>query len=158
MLPAMFESQIARLLEAYPAIYLACHRRHVRDDETGEIVTAHQASILDHLDPREPTTLSRLAEHLGIGRSAMSIQVSRLKRRGFVRRGSIRGDRRKAGLTLTETGQRIKKHNTVLDPKLVVALLTSMPHAERESALRGLECIARYAVTLIRRRSRTREK
>lgn len=154
----MFESQTARLLAAYPAIYLACHRRHVRDDETGEIVTAHQASILDHLDPREPTTLSHLAEHLGIGRSAMSIQVSRLKRRGFVRRGSIRGDRRKAGLTLTEAGQRIKKHNTVLDPKLVLALLTSIPHAERESALRGLECIARYALTLTRRQSRTRGK
>jgi hypothetical protein len=54
-------------LDAYPAIYLACHRRHIRDDESGAVVTAHQASVLDHLDIRKPTTLSRLAEHLGIG-------------------------------------------------------------------------------------------
>ena len=154
----MVDAQIARLLEAYPAIYLACHRRHVRDDETGEIVTAHQASILDHLDTREPTTLSQLAEHLGIGRSAMSIQVSRLKRRGFVRRGAIYGDRRKAGLTLTTAGNRITEQNTVLDPRLVAALLTSIPQPEREAALQGMELLARHAVTLTRSKARTRSK
>ena len=154
----MFDLQTARLLQAYPAIYLACHRRHIRDDETGQIVTAHQASILDHLDTQEPTMLSQLADHLGIGRSAMSIQVSKLKLRGLVRRGSIRGDRRKVGLTLTAAGYRIKKQNTVLDPQLVATLLTPIPPLEREAALQGVELLARYARQLTRRRARSRKK
>jgi hypothetical protein len=29
-------------LIAYPAIFLACHRQHVRDDETGKTITEHQ--------------------------------------------------------------------------------------------------------------------
>jgi hypothetical protein len=47
----MVDPQIARLLEAYPAIYLACHRRHIRDDERGHVVTDSQASVLAHLHP-----------------------------------------------------------------------------------------------------------
>ncbi len=150
----MFEAEIRRLLSAYPTIYIACHRRHVRDDDSGVIVTSHQASILDHLDIQQPTTLSRLAEHLGIGRSAMSIQADRLVRRGYIRRSTVRGDDRKVGLTLTAAGNRIKKQNTVLDPDLVRSLLASMPKSGLELALQGIEQLAKYAALQTRRKSR----
>jgi DNA-binding MarR family transcriptional regulator len=150
----MFDAQVRRLSDAYPAIYLACHRRHVRDDENGAIVTAHQASVLDHLDTERPTTLSVLAEHLGIGRSAMSIQVKRLVRRGYVRRRSFHGDHRSVGLILTNAGNRIKKQNTVLDPDLVKAMFGSMSESEIESALQGIERLATYATILIKRRGK----
>jgi MarR family transcriptional regulator, organic hydroperoxide resistance regulator len=150
----MFDAQMRRLFAAYPAIYLACHRRHVRDDDSGDVVTAHQASVLDHLDIQAPTTLSSLAEHLGIGRSAMSIQVNQLVRRGYIRRTGVRGDGRKVGLTLTHAGNRVKKLNTVLDPDLVRAMFASMPDAELESALEGIERLAKYASMLTRRRAR----
>ena len=32
----MLDSRIRRLLDAYPAIFLACHRQHVREDEKGK--------------------------------------------------------------------------------------------------------------------------
>jgi len=152
----MFDAQIRRLLDAYPAIYLACHRRHVRDDESGAVVTAHQASILDHLDSRNPTTLSNLAEHLGIGRSAMSIQVNHLVRKGYVQRGPVRGDGRKVSLTLTDAGSRVKKQNTVLDPELVRAMFALMPGSQLETALEGIERLAKYATMLTRRSARRR--
>jgi hypothetical protein len=41
MLLAMFDAQIKRLLDAYPAIYLACHRRHIR------AATGQQVEIRD---------------------------------------------------------------------------------------------------------------
>ena len=150
----MFHQEIQRLFEAYPAIYLACHRRHVRDDESGEVVTAHQASILDHLDLQQAITVSKLAEHLGIGRSAMSIQLNRLVRKGYVRRTTMEGDGRKVGLLLTSAGSRIQKYNTVLDPDLVRALFASMPKGELERALGGIELLARHATILMRRKRR----
>ena len=153
----MFDAQIRRLFAAYPEIYLACHRRHVRDDVSGALVTAHQASLLDHLDIEKPTTFSKLAEHLGIGRSAISIQVDRLVRRGYVRRRAVLGDGRKVSLTLTAAGNRIKKHNTVLDPTLVQAMFALMQESELETALRGIELLAKYAAILKRRRARRRE-
>jgi len=80
----MLDSQIRRLLDTYPAIFLACHRRHLREDETGNAITEHQASVLQHLHAMRPTTLSKLAEHMGVGRSTMSITVARLKRAGYI--------------------------------------------------------------------------
>lgn len=152
----MFDTEVRRLLDAYPAIYLACHRRHIRDDESGAVVTAHQASILNHLDIRKPTTLSNLAEHLGIGRSAMSIQVNQLVRRRYVQRRAVRGDGRKVGLTLTDAGNRVKRQNTVLDPELVRAMFASMPESGLQSALEGIERLAKYATILTRRSARRR--
>ena len=152
--------QAARVAIAAGADGITAHlredRRHIRDDESGAVVTAHQASILDHLDVQKPMTLSKLAEHLGIGRSAMSIQVSQLVRRGYIRRRAIRGDARKTGLTITAAGNSVKKQNTVLDPDLVRSLFASMPEAELESGLRGIERLARYAAMLTRRNARSR--
>ena len=76
----MLDSRIRRLLDAYPTVFLACHRRHLREDESGNAVTEHQASILDHLHVTRPARLSKLAEHMGLSRSTMSITVSRLIR------------------------------------------------------------------------------
>jgi DNA-binding MarR family transcriptional regulator len=150
--------QMRRLLDAYPAIYLACHRRHVRDDESGRVVTQRQASVLDHLDARRPTTVSKLAEHLGIGRSAMSIAVTRLVRGGYIQRRSVAGDARSVGLTLTAAGARIKDQNSVLDPDLVREMCGLMPPAELERGMQGLELLAKYARIMLRRRMRGRSR
>lgn len=154
----MLDSEIKRLLEAYPAIFLACHRRHVREDETGKIVTEHQASVLDHLRVDRSTTLSHLAEHMGIGRSAMSIMVRKLIRGGYVRRRRNQDDGRSVSLTLTAAGARVKEQNTVLDPELTRNMLRPMLAAERELALRGIESLARYARFQMRRGKRQRKE
>ncbi len=80
----MLDSEVRRLLDAYPAIFLACHRRHLRADAAGNSVTERQASVLDHLDMTRPTTLSKLADHMGVSRSSMSILVARLVRGGYI--------------------------------------------------------------------------
>src|SRR6266446_731678 len=103
-LPPMLDSRIRRLLDAYPAIFLACHRQHVREDEGGKSITEHQASVLDHLHATRATTLSKLAEHMGVGRSSMSITVARLIRSGYIARGPDKNDRRCINLTLTTAG------------------------------------------------------
>src|SRR5919206_379549 len=116
----------ARLLAHYPRIYLACHRRHVRDAQTGALLSAHQASILDHLDAVEATTLTELAEHMGVTPGTMSVAVDRLVRAGYVTRAVDSADRRRVQLRLSEAGVRIKSASSVLDPDLVRALLARL--------------------------------
>jgi DNA-binding MarR family transcriptional regulator len=154
----MFDSQIRRLLDAYPAIFLACHRQHVRQDETGRTVTENQASLLNHLHASKPMSLSKLAEHMGVGRSAMSITVSRLVRGGYIAKKRDKNDARGVGLTLTVGGMRVKEGNTVLDPELVRDMFRQVPAKDLESALKGIECLASYAAVLLRRRKRGRDK
>ena len=157
-LPPMLDSRIRRLLDAYPAIFLACHRQHVRDDETGKTITEHQASVLDHLHATRPTTLSKLAEHLGVSRSTMSIMVARLARGRYIARNQGKNDARCVALTLTTAGVRVKEQNTVLDAELVKEMFRSMPAAELETALQGIEGLAKYARIMLRQRKRGHDK
>jgi DNA-binding MarR family transcriptional regulator len=152
------EMQTRRLLDAYPAIFLACHRRHVRDDERGKAITEHQASVLNHLDAARPTTVSKLAEHIGVGRSAMSITVARLVRDGYIARKRSPADGRSIGLTLTRAGARIKEQNTVLDPDLLKQMFRLIPPNELETALQGIERLAKGAKILLLRRKRAHDK
>jgi MarR family transcriptional regulator, organic hydroperoxide resistance regulator len=148
------EPRIRRLLDAYPAIFLACHRRHVRDDETGRVITAHQASVLDHLHATRPTKPSQLAEHLGVSRSTMSITVKRLASAGYIRMDRDKRDARCFALTLTPAGSRVQEQNTVLDPELVKKMFRAMPAGELETALQSIEQLAKYAKILLRQRKR----
>ena len=71
----MPKNAVRQVMELYPRIYFACHTRHVRDDQSGAVISAHQASILDHLDEIEPTALNDLARHMGVTASTMCITV-----------------------------------------------------------------------------------
>lgn len=152
----MYEAEIRRLLDAYPAIFLAAHRQHIRSDERGTNVSERQASVLDHLDEKRGATLSKLAEHMGVGRSAMSIMVTRLVGSGYVARSRSNQDRRCVTLKLTRRGARVKDQNAILDHELLRSMFRMMPAAELEGALQGVESLAEYARSLLRRRKRAR--
>jgi len=133
---------VETVLRCYPQIYFACHRRHVRDQATNETISAHQASILDHLDDVQATSLFDLARHMGVTASTMSITVDRLVRGDYVVRERSQEDRRRLDLRLTPAGVRIKKQQKVLEPELVAAVLQRLDERRRKQALRGLELLA----------------
>lgn len=141
---------VETVLEAYPRIYFACHRRHVRDEQTQSLLSAHQAGILDHLDDVEATSLLDLARHMGVTPSTMSLTVDRLERGGYVTRVRSTADRRRVDLRLTPDGVRIKQQQKVLEPELVAAMLSRLDERKRKQALRGLELLAEAAVDLVR--------
>ena len=133
---------VAAVMAHYPRIYFACHTRHVRDPRGGGTLSGHQASVLDHLDDRNPTTLLRLAQHMGVTASTMSLSIKRLIRLGYVARKRDAQDRRVANLLLTRAGVRVREANSVLDPALIKALLAQLTREERKAALYGLGLLA----------------
>jgi len=60
------DDEVEQVLAHYPRIYFACHSRHVKDPRSGVKVSAHQASILDHLDEVDPLSMTDLADHMGV--------------------------------------------------------------------------------------------
>ena len=138
------------MLDCYPKIYFACHMRHVRDYASRtKVLSAHQASILDHLDAVEPTAVNDLAGHMGVTPSTMSLHLDRLESGGYVRRTRSRTDARRVELRLTPAGVRIKQQQKVLDPRLVDLMLERLNEMERRKALEGLELLAKAARDLI---------
>ena len=134
-----------RLMALYPRIYFACHTRHVRDPQSQRLLSRHQASVLDHLDEVEPTTLNDLARHMGVTAATMSLTIDRLERKGYVLRLRDVADRRRVHLRLSSAGVRIRDASSVLDPARVEALGGRLTPDERQAALRGLELLAQAA-------------
>jgi DNA-binding MarR family transcriptional regulator len=135
-------SEVDTVLRCYPQIYFACHKRHVRDPKTQEVLSGNQASVLDHLDDVQPTPLFDLARHMGVTASTMSLTIDRLQRTGYVLRARSTVDRRRVDLLLTPAGSRIKKQQKVLEPQLVARVLAHLDDRKRHQALRGLELLA----------------
>src|SRR5881392_2284356 len=133
---------VDRLLDAYPRIYFACHTRHVRDPQTQRLLSRHQASILDHLDEIEPTTVVELAAHMGVTAATMSIAIDRLEKKGYVVRLKDAKDRRRVHVRLTTAGVRVREASSVLDPSRVEALVARLSDEERARAIEGLGLLA----------------
>jgi DNA-binding MarR family transcriptional regulator len=144
---------VEEVLRLYPKVFLACHTRHVRDSLTGQELSDHQASVLDHLDEVEPTSLMELARHLGVTASTMSITVDRLVRGGYVSRQRAAQDGRVVALRLTEAGVRIRREKRVLDPGLVRSMLSRLTADELVQALAGLQILARASAEQMESRS-----
>ena len=66
-------SAVTAVMTFYPRIYFACHTRHVRDPQSQRLLSRHQASILDHLDELDTTTVMDLAGHMGVTAATMSL-------------------------------------------------------------------------------------
>jgi DNA-binding MarR family transcriptional regulator len=139
-------------MECYPKIYFACHTRHVQDEEANQRLSAHQASILDHLDELESTSLLTLAGHMAVTASTMSLTVDRLVRAGYVTRDRDAHDARKVALRLTKDGARVKERKSVLDRELVRAMLGRMKPRDRAAGLAGLEMLAKAAAEFVESR------
>ena len=129
--PLMSHAEVDTVLRCYPQIYFACHKRHVRDEQTQSVLSGHQASILDHLDDVQATSLFDLARHMGVTASTMSLTIDRLQRTGYVLRARSKVDRRRVDLLLTPAGVRIKKQQKVLEPELVAAVLAHLDERKR---------------------------
>jgi DNA-binding MarR family transcriptional regulator len=132
-------------MELYPRIYFACHRRHVRDPKSRRVLSAHQGSILDHLDQREPVMLLELARHMGVTPSTMSLQVEQLVRKRYVIRERDAKDARRLKLRLSADGARVREANSVLDTDRVREMLARLSAEERAAGLAGLALLAKAA-------------
>ena len=154
----MDKNAVRQVMELYPRIYFACHTRHVRDPETRQLLSAHQASILDHLDDQEPLALLDLARHMGVTPSTMSLNIERLVRRGYVSRERAAEDGRRLKLRLTPAGVRLREAKSVLDPVRVRALLARLAPEQREAGIHGLALLARAGSEQMEEQSKRRKK
>jgi DNA-binding MarR family transcriptional regulator len=137
------------LIVTYPKIFFACHARHRRDPATGRLVSAHQASIIDHLDDVDPTMLTVLARHMGVTPSTTSLNIDRLEGKGYVVRKRDPFDARRVNLFLTAAGLRLKNAQSVLEPQRVRLMLKQLTPKQRDEALNGLALLAQAAQAMM---------
>lgn len=133
------------VLRFYPQIYLACHVDHVRATSTRWKLSAHDSSILAHLDTNAPISPRELAKHLAVRPSTLSAAVARLEALGYVAIKAASNDKRRRELTLTARGAEAMAETSVLDRKRVADLLEKLAPQDRSAAVHGLSLLARAA-------------
>ncbi|HVG22546.1 MAG TPA: MarR family winged helix-turn-helix transcriptional regulator [Thermoanaerobaculia bacterium] len=138
-------THVTDVLRFYPQIYLACHVDHVRSVSTEWQLSAHDSSILAHLDRDLPLSPRTLAAHLGVRPSTLSAALARLEKLGYVASTPAAQDRRRRELTLTARGADAMAATSVLDRDRVAALLERLSSEERNAAVRGMSLLARAA-------------
>jgi len=131
---------------AYPQIYLACHVDHVRTKSNRHHLSAHDSTLLAHLDESRATTAGDLARHLGVAASTLSAALARLEKLGHLTRTPVRRDRRRIELRLTVQGAEAMAETSVLDRRRVAAVLGELSPREQKRAVAGLALLARAAL------------
>ena len=123
---------------AYPQVYLACHTRHQRKRSTEHRLSQRDAAILAHLDESSPTIPTRLAQHLGVGRSTLSEALKRLTALGYVRRADDEVSARRSGVLLTSRGARAIRDTSVLETGRLHRALAALPPRDLRAITRGM--------------------
>ncbi len=145
----MLDDAVHAVLTAYPAIHVSCRRRyHPRARRRRGAVSNHLASVLDQLDPVEPTTVGELAGRMRVTPATISLQLARLNRLRLVTRAQSTQDARRVELRLSDTGQRLREQRSLLDPDRVRTALGSLTDTERDTVVAGVRLLARAATAL----------
>lgn len=82
---------------------IAWGRRYPRDYGTGELLFMGEAEVLDRVGSFEHTTVTRLADLLGVSKPAVSTMTRKLEKKGYLRKTAA-PDGKTRLLTLTPTG------------------------------------------------------
>lgn len=140
--------EVLRFMRLIWAIDHELERVSKRMEATIGLTIPQRMSLL--LIGRNPGILpSELAKVLHLHRGTLSGIVQRLEASGYVRRATDPNDRRRVGLTLTESGKTINQRRSGTFEGAVRQLLASMPAGElrateRVLAALGLELNASY--------------
>jgi len=141
----MADEFVRRIQIAYPKIYLACHQEHPRARTNAHRISARDSAVLAHLSEREPMAPHELAKHLGVRRSTLSPALTKLEALGYISCRARTDDMRRLDVLLTPLGAGAMQGSSVLDTGLLQRVVASLPVAQRERAVRGLELLAQAA-------------
>lgn len=136
---------LTEMCDLYPKVFFACKTEQVRDSSRRQTLTPKQLVILSNLDAEEPTAVLRLAEKVGVTPATISIALDRLERQQYVRREKTAQDKRIVHVRLTNDGERVKKTHSVLNPDLVLEVLSHLDARQLETAMEGVRVLATAA-------------
>ena len=124
--------------EAFPAAFLAFHRR---DGRRGELTNASRA-VLQHLAQTGPVSIGEAARHLDRAQSVVSEIVAQLEGHGLLEREVDPDNRRRTLVWLTRAGlERLRADADVLDRELVTRAMDTLDEETRRGLLDGLNAL-----------------
>lgn len=128
-----------QILETIPMVMLAIRmeiRSHRRSD-----LSVPQFRVLIYLHRHEGTSLSDIAEHLGLTLPSMSKMVDGLVARHLVSRQMDPRDRRRVTLAATELGRTAMQSAYQATESRLAARLAALPASQRDAILKATQVL-----------------
>jgi DNA-binding MarR family transcriptional regulator len=125
------------LLDAVPPV-MRVIRNEMRRQSKPEL-SVPQFRVLAYLNRVPGSSLSAVADHIGLTRPAMSILVDGLVNHKLVTRETDPGDRRRLTLSLTRAGQNLYTAARQRTQARLAARLAALSGAERQALAAALE-------------------
>jgi DNA-binding MarR family transcriptional regulator len=132
---------ILAIQKAYPQVWFACHIEHRTRRESDDGLTDRDSGVLAHIAEGE-VSASTLAQHLGIGKSALSTHVRRLEALGLITSRVAPDDARIRLIALTPAGENALARASALNAERLDRLLDLITPAQRAAAVKGLQLLA----------------
>ncbi len=133
---------VEAIQQAYPRIWFACHVEHrTRGQPHDSGLTDRESGILAHVADEAGAGINaaQLADHLGIGKAALSQHLKRLQQLDMIETLTEDDDRRRKSIHLTAAGRRAVSANSPLDAARLRCLLDTMSVEDAASAVHGLQ-------------------
>ena len=113
----------------------------IKDLKTGADLSVSEMHTLVAIGRKTPRTMSEVAADLMISVSTLSIAVSKLESRGYVRRIKSEDDRRVVRITLSAKGRRALEEHEQFYFELITAYMQDMTEEEKKETVRTLSHI-----------------
>ena len=123
----------------------------IKDIKTGSDLSVSEMHTLVVIGRKQPKAMSEVASELMISVSTLSIAISKLESRGYVRRIKSESDRRVVRITLSAKGRRALEEHEQFYFDLISAYMQDMTDEEKKEAVRTLSHIQKLLTTQLKK-------
>lgn len=131
-----FQGCAATLMETTPLI-MQFIRAQMRS-QSGSVLSVPQFRVLAFLDRHPGSSLSDVAEYLGVSRATASTMTDRLVKREYVNRSERASERRQVVLELTELGVKYLEQSREKTRDEIATLLNNLTEDDLSTISAGL--------------------
>lgn len=132
---------------------LALEERYISRNTDSELSVRelHIIEAVSVLEATKSSTMSKTAQHLSITIGALTTAVNVLVRKGYIKRGQDKSDRRVVYLHLTERGAEAEKIHQKFHQQMIGNVSESLSVEEFEALISSLEKLSNFFESQIRK-------
>ena len=120
---------------------LAIEERALSSGEFADASVREMHVLEAAADEREGNSMSAIATRLGITVGSLTVAVTTLERKGYLRRERDAGDKRVVRVLLTERGRQANERHAVFHARMVDQVQKALNGEQLEVLAEALECI-----------------
>ncbi len=129
----------------------------IKELKTGSDLSVSEMHTLVAIGRKQPKPMSEVAAELLISVSTLSIAISKLESRGYVRRIKSEADRRVVRITLSAKGRRALEEHEQFYFDLIEAYMRDMTEMEKKEAIHTLSHIQNLLTSQLESRETFRQ-